>query len=221
MERSENSNSINMDTGPDVDSYTPPAISKVLMKYKTMGDENKIDEIELSSLSSQFEESEESETLGENKPPDLGICSDLGETRKKSFPKLLKSAPERKGSSEHLSLVTPLQPRFSKRYLYGHRKQTSETDFSDDEVRSMKSRKQVQIEHLSSMGGFIFQMAWMLLYTLALSATGPLLIGLPGDNMFVLMTWKLQITLIVFLPLAYFELSHRGSLELEFKIKYI
>mmetsp|Transcript_8644 Transcript_8644/g.8140 ORF Transcript_8644/g.8140 Transcript_8644/m.8140 type:complete len:194 (+) Transcript_8644:335-916(+) len=61
----------------------------------------------------------------------------------------------------------------------------------------------------------------MLIYSIALAATGPLLINLPGDNMFVLMTWKLQITLIVFLPLAYIELKHKNLVDLKYQSKYV
>lgn len=74
---------------------------------------------------------------------------------------------------------------------------------------------------MSTLGSFILQFTWMLVYSIALAATGPLLINLPGDNMFVLMTWKLQITLIVFLPLAYIELRHKQVDNIRFQTKYV
>jgi len=115
----------------------------------------------------------------------------------------------------------PLHTTFNQRYLNGHRKQTCETENSDSDLKSVRPKKEVQKEQLKKMGGFLLQITWMLVYCLALAATGPLLIGLPGDNMFILMTWKLQITLFVYIPLAYIEMRQKNSSELTFKHKYI
>lgn len=220
MERSDNSSSMNMDFGLDIELCTPPCLRDPLMKYNTMGDPEEIKEIELSSEFSQFEGSQESETGSEHRLPTLGICSETEQTRKKSFPKLLRLGPVRKGSSEELSTLYPLQTNFNLRYLKGHRRITAETENSEDEMKSTKSRKQMQKENLVIMIGFIFQFTWMIVYCLALSATGPLLIGLPGDNMFVLMTWKLQITLIVFIPLSYIELRYKSSGDGDYRIRF-
>jgi len=191
------------------------------MKYHTMGDNEEIKEIELSSEFSQFERSQSSETGSNQRSPAHGLLSETSRIRRKSIPKLLKSAPERQMSSEELDIIVPLQTNFNSRYLKGHRRQTAETENSDSDMRSIRSRKHAQKEQLGTMMGFLLQFTWMIVYSLALSATGPLLIGLPGDNMFVLMAWKLQITLIVFLPLAYIELKYKPHKERHFQLKYV
>lgn len=56
------------------------------------------------------------------------------------------------------------------------------------------------------MLNIMFKLLWVTIYSIAVSATPALLIRLPGDNMMILMTWKIQITLMVFVFLSVIEL---------------
>ena len=79
----------------------------------------------------------------------------------------------------------------------------------------------MQQESMINMSKFMLQFAWFAVYLFSVSASPPLLIGLPGDNMLILMSWKLQITLLTFSPLVIFELKRLSPLEISYRPKYV
>lgn len=192
------------------------------MKYRTMKEEQKFQEIELSSEFSQCESSESSDSGDINRLPTTGIHSESGVAKQSSFPKLLKKKkePDKKFSTDLLPKVK-FTPTFSPRYLSGHRKQSWTESDMESELKSIKSRKEIQYESLANMGKFILQISWMAIFIFSAASTPALLIGLPGDNMVVLMTWKLQINMLIYVPLCILELKQRGPLDLSFKTKYV
>lgn len=74
----------------------------------------------------------------------------------------------------------------------------------------------MQKELLQDMLSFTWKISWLIIYWIAISATPPLLIRLDQDNLFVLMTWKLQIALIFYIPLAYVELKYKCNFKINF-----
>ena len=163
MDNSDNSNSVNFDFGIDLESNRASTLKERLIKFKTMGDKDQIQEIELSSEFSQYEESAESETENNQVLPTTGIYSESGFKKEKSFPKLMKASPTRKASTESLSDSSPLKPAVNKRYLHGHRNITLESESMDDAV-SIKTRKEVQKEQLGNLAFFILKLSWFVIY---------------------------------------------------------
>ena len=102
MENSSNSNSTKLDFGLDSDIISPFKWRKKLVKYNTMGDREEIQEIELSSEFSQFEESDNGGSEDDQSHWAFGKNSEGGFVRQKSFPKLMKTKIERQISSEFL-----------------------------------------------------------------------------------------------------------------------
>lgn len=129
-----------------------------------MGENETKEEIELSSEHSQFDASGESDSETVHKLPTTGIFSDNGVAIDASFPKLVRFAPERKKSTDTLSDVAPIAQKFSPRYLQGHRIQSMESERSSDEAKSLKSRNDVQREHLMNMMMLIGQYTWFVIY---------------------------------------------------------
>jgi hypothetical protein len=66
------------------------------------------------------------------------------------------------------------------------------------------------------MLSFTLKISWLIIYWITISATPPLLIRLDEENLFVLMTWKLQIALIFYVPLAYIELKYKCNFKIQF-----
>jgi hypothetical protein len=192
------------------------------MKYKTMEERNSFkDEIEMSSEYSQFEGSGEGDSETHNILPTTGIYSEGGTLNDKAFPKLTPEGPSRKKSCEMLNNVPPLFSKFKPRQKISFRNQFNADDVETDENPSVRSRNEIQREHLIKMLKLIFHFSWLVIFCICIAATPPLLIRLPGDNMYVLMTWKLQIALLIFIPLAILELRTKESVSINIRFTYI
>jgi len=87
-------------------------------------------------------------------------------------------------------------------------------------MNTIKSRNQIQKENLLKMFQLMGHFAWISIYLIAISATPALLISLPGSNTFILMSWKLQITMLVMLPIAFLELLYCKPITVKFKFMY-
>lgn len=191
------------------------------MKYKTMEERKSFnDEIEMSSEYSQFEGSGEGDSETHNILPTTGIYSENGAINDKVFPKLEPESPSRKKSCQKLNSIKPLFNRSRFRPKITLKNQINADNVENDDNRSIRSRNEVQREHLVKMFKLILHFSWLVIFCICISATPPLLIRLPGDNMYILMTWKLQIALLIFIPLSFLELRMKENIVINIRFTY-
>lgn len=67
------------------------------------------------------------------------------------------------------------------------------------------------------MLGIMSKLLWVAIYTIALSVTPVLLIRLPSPSVMVLITWKVQITLLIFAFLSFIEITRLKDRSASFK----
>ena len=201
----------------DLEAIASSQLKDPLMKYKTMATNGELKEIELSSEYSEFEESESSITGSSNMVRSNQINSQRGEPSHHAFSKLLPSSHFKQYSSKWLLKSPRLTCQQNSINFSNSNKSIRLSTRSNDENRSLRSKNEIQRKALINMLKIMGKILWFIIYCVALSATPALLIGLPGDNMLILMTWKLQITLIVFIILSALELAVTKELKKKFK----
>ena len=221
MEDSEISNCPKYSFKLDLEALTNSHLRDPLMKYQTMATNGELKEIELSSEYSEFEESESSITGSSNIACHSQINSQRDIPSNQAFSKLLNLTPKKHFSSEKLHFSPRLTCQENTIKFNNWNQLVRLSTGSISENRSLRSKKEIQRDiqnkALINMTKVMGKILWIVIYSIALSATPALLIGLPGDNMLILMTWKIQITLIVFVVFACIELSVIEDLEKKFK----
>ena len=79
----------------------------------------------------------------------------------------------------------------------------------------------MQIEAIKSFAPILLKISWLSVSCVAASWAPTLLVQLPSDSILTLLTWKLQITLLVVSALAYFELRKVRREDLSLKSKFL
>lgn len=134
----------------DLEAVTRKQMREPLMKYKTMGDQEENKDVIATSESYPYEESELSDP--DFLRPLTTVNSARDSASANNYPKLLKVTPRKPEKNNILSDSKRLNYNSSSIYFNGARCKTlSETEYSDSDVRSLRSKKEIQKETLNSL----------------------------------------------------------------------